>query len=239
MHLYFITGSSSGLGKALAEQCLAEGHTVIGFSRSNAISHEHYRHISIDLGKQENLETFSFPEVAGLENFSRIVLINNAAQIQPVKYIGKAETHDILSSYTLNLIAPVVLTNSFLRTFETLNTEKLVINISSGAGKRPLDGWSTYCSAKSAIDMYTRVAALERETSGNGFKVVSIEPGVVDTQMQAEIRNTNHQDFSEVERFVDYKAKGILVSAEEAASKILGSVKYIKNIEHEVYSVKN
>jgi benzil reductase ((S)-benzoin forming) len=239
MHLYFITGSSSGLGKALAEQCLAEGHTVVGFSRSNVIVHEHYLHVSVDLGRQENLESFSFPEIGAIDSFNRIVLINNAAQIKPVKYIGKAETKDIITSFTLNLIATVVLTNSFLRTFETLNAEKLVINISSGAGKNPLDGWSTYCSAKAGLDMYTRVAALEREMSGNGFKMVSIAPGVVDTLMQAEIRNTNQQDFSEVERFVDYKAKGVLVSAEEAASKILGSVKYINDIAHEVYSVKN
>lgn len=237
MQHYFITGSSSGLGRALAEACLDAGHRVTGISRSSTLSHPYYSHITADLSNASVLASWSFPELNG--SYDKIVLINNAATIEPVKHIGHAESTDIISGYTLNMIAPAVLCNMFVRQFAPNAASKFIINITSGAAQRPVEGWAVYCSAKAGLDMFTRVTAMERESEKNGFQVVSIAPGIVDTPMQERIRSAEKKDFTRVEEFIAYKEEGMLSSPEEAARKILQAIKDQKEIKNVVFSVKN
>src|SRR5437868_13543327 len=61
-----------------------------------------------------------------------------------------------------------------------------VINISSSAAHRALEGWSAYCCAKAGLAMLTTALALE--TTRSGVRVFGLAPGVVDTDMQVTIR---------------------------------------------------
>jgi benzil reductase ((S)-benzoin forming) len=237
MHHYFITGASSGLGKALAEACLGAGHRVTGISRSSTLSHSGYSHITADLSDASVLELWQYPEIEN--SCDKIVLINNAATIEPVKHVGNAQNVDIIRAYTLNIIAPAVLCNFFLRQFGPNPAAKFIINITSGAAQRPVDGWAVYCSSKAGLDMFTRVAAMERESEKNRLGVVSVAPGIVDTPMQAQIRSAEAEDFSRVEEFIEYNEDGMLTSPEEAARKILLAIKDQKEIKNVVFSVKN
>jgi benzil reductase ((S)-benzoin forming) len=96
-----------------------------------------------------------------------------------------------------------------------------VVNISSGAGRRPISGWSAYCAAKAGLDMASRVAALEAETRGQAVEVASLAPGVIDTGMQATVRAASAEDFADVERFRAMKAEGALRPAADVAADIL------------------
>jgi benzil reductase ((S)-benzoin forming) len=96
-----------------------------------------------------------------------------------------------------------------------------VINISSGAGRRPIFGWGGYCAAKAGLDMASRVAALEAEQRATGVEVVSLAPGVIDTAMQGVVRGSDARDFADVERFRQMKAEGALRPADEVAADIL------------------
>ena len=219
MNYYYITGTSSGIGKALALALLKnESNKVIGISRRSAIEHKNYLHISLDLGKSVNIRRFRFEK---LKVADRMVLINNAGTLGDVKYFGKMNSNLAVYGWMVNVVAPGVLMNEFIKTYRKLKGEKIVINISSGAGKSPVDGWGIYCSSKAAIEMMTEVAAKEQNLKNEGFRILAVSPGIVDTEMQEKIRESDQKDFSRVRDFVNYKEKQELADPDKTAQKLI------------------
>ena len=219
MNYYFITGTSKGLGKAITEQLLKdENNFVFGYSRNNVITHKNYYHKLIDLNNLEALKKIQFPV---LNNPEKVVLINNAGSVGDINHVGEIDNDQIIACYNINLIAPAIITNNFVSAYKNISNEKLIINISSGAGKSAIDGWSTYCSAKSGIDMFSKVFAEEIKIDKTNFKVLSLAPGIIDTGMQVQIRNSKVNGFSNLDRFIEYKKNGDLASAEETANKVI------------------
>lgn len=221
MRVYYVTGSSSGIGKALVEAMLQrEEVKVIGISRRNEIKHPNFEHISLDLSDVGKVERFHFelwPEA------EQVVLVNNAGTLGNVGPTGSKDDRVTIKAMNVNLVAPMILTNQFFRSYCTHPAEALVINISSGAGKYPVDGWSSYCSSKAGIDMFSEVTAKEmtQRNCGNHCKIYSIAPGIVDTAMQEQIRNQEEKNFSRVEEFRSYMREGQLASPESVARKLL------------------
>ena len=117
-------------------------------------------------------------------------------------------------------MAPLVLTSEFIKHTKSMTCRKLIINISSGAANKAIFGWSLYCSTKAALDMMTKTVGLEQSQDNNGVKIISVHPGVVDTQMQAEIRKTDKAAFKDVERFIDLKESGSLADPGRIGSEI-------------------
>lgn len=237
MNHYFITGTSRGLGKALATGLLEnETNRVTGLSRECTITHPHYRHVEIDLNDLGAVKNFTFEDHPGA---SRLVLINNAGTLGGVKPVGKADPDMIIQSYHVNLVAPSLLTNTFVRTYAEHSAEKFILNISSGAGKNPIDGWSTYCASKAAIDLYSRVIKEEQQHTENGFRIWSVAPGVVDTSMQEEIRSASPEDFKQLGRFVDYHITKQLAHPETVARKYFTIFDEPDHFQEVVFSVKD
>ena len=73
-----------------------------------------------------------------------------------------------------------------------------IINLSSGAAIRPLDGWSAYCSAKAGVHMLTRAVALEN--ADKGIRIFGFQPGTTDTDMQVAIRASGVNAVSQIPR---------------------------------------
>jgi benzil reductase ((S)-benzoin forming) len=113
--------------------------------------------------------------------------------------------------------------NQFIRTYRESPGEKLIINVSSGAGKSPVDGWSGYCASKAALDMLSQVAHTELQQKGlsDHFKVYALAPGVVDTEMQGEIRQSSKKNFSKLDKFINYKREGALDDTSHTAEKFM------------------
>lgn len=222
MNKYFVTGSSKGIGRGLVENLLKDiNNSVTGISRTNAIEHERFTHIEMDLGDIESL-VIRVDDFYKLDNsYEKIILINNAGYLGEIKYIGDIPDKDFYHAYNINITAPAILMNAFIRNFRDNEAEKKIINISSGAAKVPYDGWSEYCSSKAAIDMLSRVANVERDKRGYDFTIVSLAPGVIETDMQEQIRGTSKKDFSNVDRFHTLKKNNELQSPDEAARKII------------------
>lgn len=214
MKQFFITGTSSGIGMALAEKALAEGHKVIGISRRHKIEHENYRHLTHDLSSHENYHLINFDVN---KDADEIILVNNAGWLGDVKPTSQMKPASVEMSYQVNLIAPSILTSLFLQHTEKNDQQRTVLNISSGAGKYAVASWSTYCASKAGIDLFTEVVKKDHP----GVRCYSIAPGVVDTEMQGEIRKATSKDFPDVERFKEYKAKGELSSPESVAEKLM------------------
>ena len=237
MNYFYITGTSKGLGKALAENLLLkENNFVMGVSRKQTIEHKNYSHIFIDIDKIEDLDNFYFKE---FDDAKKIVLINNAGIIGNIKQIGKINTEDIISTYNVNTIAPSILINKFINQYQNIDTEKLILNISSGAGRHTIESWATYCASKSALDMFSQVIYDEQKhiKKEKSVKIYSVAPGIVDTPMQTEIRQAKIDDFPIVNNFIDYKNAGALSSPKEIAEKLIlfldNSTKY-KNVIYDV-----
>ncbi|WP_017730434.1 SDR family NAD(P)-dependent oxidoreductase [Nafulsella turpanensis] len=219
--VFFITGSSRGIGKALAEAILAadEKNWVVGLSRTNSLEHERFVFVETDLSKEVSqvaVELFK-----QYQPKKKIVLVNNAGTLGQAAPMGKMDNAQLEQAFQVNISAAAVLMNEFIRAYAEGPAQPLILNISSGAGKYPVDGWSAYCASKAALDMLSEVAALEAQKKGNSLKVYSLAPGVVDTAMQGEIRNTSKEDFSRVEDFRKMKEEGILASPGQVANKIL------------------
>lgn len=238
MNYYYITGASSGLGKAFAEYLLSESseNFVYGISRHCTILHANYKHIEIDLNDLTKVEEFEFQEHLEAK---KIALINNAGAIGLIKPVGKLSSESIIRSYHVNLISPVLLTNKFINQYQNSKNHKLIVNVSSGAGKNPVAGWSTYCSSKAALDMFSRVVDEEQKSASDKINIFSIAPGVVDTNMQQEIRNASQEDFPHRDDFINYKKHNKLTKPAEVAENYFNILNDMKMGDQVVFSVKD
>ena len=198
MNYFFVTGSSKGLGKALTELLLASNNFVYGFARTSNIQHKNYVHTSLDFNDLNKVKEYKFPR---LEIVDKVVLVNNAGMIGDIKRIGKINSESIPNTYNINLISPTILMNSFIDAYRTVETEKLILNISSGAGRSPIDGWSIYCSSKAGLDMFSQVLKEEIRIDGGNIEILSLSPGLIDSDMQQEIRNSSDKEFSKCTAF--------------------------------------
>jgi NAD(P)-dependent dehydrogenase (short-subunit alcohol dehydrogenase family) len=97
-------------------------------------------------------------------------------------------------------------------------SDRRIVHISSGAARNPYPGWSIYCATKAALDHHARAVVLD---NNRALRVSSVAPGVVDTDMQAEIRGTGLEHFPLREKFDDLKRNGQLSTPADAARKVL------------------
>jgi benzil reductase ((S)-benzoin forming) len=219
MNYYFISGTSSGIGQALATQLLKqENNHVFGISRRQNLLDENYTPVPLNLANLDEVNGFKFPE---LENPEKIVLINNAGQIGDIKPLGKSDNTAISDLFTVNVTAVAIFMNNFIERYQNLDVKKIVLNVSSGAGKNPIEGWATYCGSKAAVDLMSLTSFTEQQREKHPILVYSVAPGVVDTEMQQSIRNSNEKDFSRHKHFVELKANNELTSPTEVAEKYI------------------
>ena len=232
MNLFYITGSSTGLGKSLTELLLEDAsNSVIGVARSQTIQHARYTHVQQDLS-QPITDSF-FQDLS--KDYQKVVLINNAGAIGPITKVG-AQTHkEVAENYAVNITAPTVLCNQFVEKYSNSMVQKIIINVSSGAGKTPIEAWSTYCASKAALDMFSQVLQAEQPS----FRVFSVAPGIVDTPMQEVIRMADENQFPHLNRFKEYKTNLELSSPSEVAVKYLSIIKEPQNFLEVMLSVRD
>jgi benzil reductase ((S)-benzoin forming) len=228
--LMILTGASRGLGAAIAEQLVQRGAALLTMSR--------HPDQSLDARAAEAgspLEQWAIDLADGLSasnrleawlgsqqnSFSAVTLINNAALAGKPGPIVDSDAAALAAVVRVGLEAPMLLTRAFLRATRGWSVPRKVLNISSGAGKKPLTGTAAYCAVKAGLDHFTRVVALDEALTKNGAKIVSLAPGVIDTDMQTELRESDPRAFPDQPRFAAMKDQGQLTSANDAAAKVL------------------
>jgi benzil reductase ((S)-benzoin forming) len=227
--LAVVTGTSSGLGEAVAALLLGTGWDVIGVARRPApILHPRYRHLALDLADLESMPSVMEREVGDRlrQGASRIGLVNNAAAAGLLGPTEEAEPVTTLRSYAVNTVAPVWLMGLVVR-LAPRATPVRIVNVSSGAAIHPFPGLGTYSGCKAGLRMSGLVFAAELDSPlhpGGARPDVSIlnyAPGVVDTPMQTMARATPADRFPWVGTFKDFAAKGMMVSPAKSAEPIL------------------
>lgn len=230
--LVVVTGVSTGIGKAIAERCIASGDEVIGVGRNNVLQAPNYNFISCDLSDAQQIERLSFP----FSEHDKIVLINNAGVIGEIKRVSALSPSTLEEVVKVNALAPMLLSQLFCRSIT--DQELTIINLSSGAGKRPIASWAAYCASKAALDLFSQTLQLEEEERKSKVRVYSVAPGVVDTQMQAAIRSSKDHDFSLRQQFVDYHKQHQLISPETVADQIIKLI-HLRPTLSVVFSLKD
>ena len=218
-----LTGHTRGLGAAIAEQLLARDIPVLGLARSgNAALAARYpallTEIALDLSDPATLLAALAGETVKdfVASAQSLLLINNAGMLQPVGRVEMQDAAAIARTVSLNVAAPLMLTSGIAAQMKGRPCR--VLHISSGAGRHAYPGWSIYCATKAALDQHARAVALDQSPS---LKICSVAPGVVDTDMQTEVRAIPPEQFPMRERFIKMKNEGTLTPPSVAAGKLL------------------
>ncbi|WP_274361838.1 SDR family NAD(P)-dependent oxidoreductase [Paenibacillus thermotolerans] len=238
--VYIVTGASRGLGEAIAEYLLTPGNRLFCISRTRnealqqraaaaGVGLDWFERDLEELAQGDAADALMRELLGGIAESGStpaLRLINNAGVLEPIGPAHRNDASAVARHIAVNLTAPIGLTSAFLRLTESLDADKRVMQISSGAGRKPYAGWSAYCAAKAGLDHFTRCVKLEQDALRCGAKVASVAPGVVDTAMQALIRSSGEEQFPTRARFVEMHESGALSSPGEAAERL------IKFLEH-------
>ena len=227
MSYILITGTSSGIGAALAEEFLQPGNTLFCISRNRNINLEEKSKsagakLNYTIGNLNvqnvpgNFIRESFVQIASSDE--PVVLINNAGVLAPMKSLIALDEESMKEHFNVNFFAPAVIISEFMQHMSLRKNPAVILNISSGAATFPYEGWSMYGSSKAALNMLTRIAGLEWKRADS--KIFAIAPGIIESRLQDEIRNSDKADFPEKDSFVKLHNENKLLSAEYVAGII-------------------
>lgn len=228
--LTILTGASRGLGLALAKRLLAPQHTLLCISRHSnvALTEQAFNEGGAliqwteDLAQgawvSQRLEQWLSEQMS--VNFSSVTLINNASAVLTAP-LSQVNPDDLARTLRVGLEAPMQLTAVFLRVTATWRAQRKVLNISSGLARSAMASQAAYCAVKAAMDHFTRCVALEEAIKPNGAQICALAPGVIDTDMQVQLRSADPSVFPDQESFSRLKSSGQLASPDFTASRVL------------------
>jgi len=207
--LCLLVGGSRGLGIALLEKYQQE-------------QYESAAHVDLDLSKRETAIDSVDQAMAVLakQDWDEVQLIVNAAMLSPIGPLSMSEPKQWWQHIDVNFTLPISIFGRFQVHFNAYKCKKIAAFVSSGASRAAFDGWSLYCASKAGVDHFLRSMALEQLRSAYPIQCAILDPGVMDTQMQACIRDATEEQFSQVERFQDRHAQGGLVDPHIVATNI-------------------
>jgi benzil reductase ((S)-benzoin forming) len=223
-----VTGTSSGIGEAVAQALLERGWRVVGMSRRDAnIGAPGYTHFRMDLGDLAGLTALLDTKIRPLISdpaVTRLGLVNNAALVALLGPMDQLDPTALLNVYAVNTAAPILLMGWCLRHARP-GIPLRIVNVSTGAAVTPFPGLGAYGTSKAALRMAGMILAAELELrsqtgSAPDATALSFEPGLVDTPMQAAARSSPAETLPIVQVFEDWAATGALVPPAAPAAEI-------------------
>ena len=226
-----VTGASRGLGEGTARALGETGAAVMLVARDGASAAGVAKDIVAkggraeaiacdvsDYGAVEKIVAATKARLGGLD-----ILVNNAGVIEPISEVATSDPKAWADNITINLVGAYNVIRAVLPDM-LAKGGGTIVNVSSGAAYRPLEGWSAYCSGKAGLAMLTR--AIELETKGKGIRVFGFSPGTIDTEMQVKIRASGMNMISQIPRAnlspVEHAVRGLIHLCTAASDDLIG-----------------
>lgn len=211
--MFVVTGGGQGIGRALAVALAARGQSVLIVGRHEATLAE--------TAATSSRIDYVIADVSSIDGRQQVIaylqavpmihgLIHNAGMINPIAPTVDIDEASWRTCMAVNVEAPLFLTQLLAQKL----TDGRVLNISSGAAHFPVVGWAAYCVSKAALSMLTR--CWQAEATPIAF--ASVMPGIIDTDMQAQIRAAHHMNPDKLDFFKRLKRDHRLLSPETVAS---------------------
>jgi benzil reductase ((S)-benzoin forming) len=223
MRTYIVTGTTRGLGLGLVRAIAERRDLALTLSSAPDSDRSGHVNVQVDLAATATLPSRLDLLLARVDPAATdaLVLINNAGLLDPLMPLDKATVDPIAKAYAVNLVAPATLMAHLLYRTEKLTLPRKIINISSGAATKPYAGWGCYCSTKAGLEMLTRCVAQEQARRGHPTQVCAVAPGVVETDMQRQVRETTDALFPNRQKFIRLHDRGALASPLATARQLL------------------
>ena len=227
-----VTGASRGLGEGTARALAKQGAKVMLLARDGDLAQTVAREIVAAGGRAEVLacDVSDYPAVerAVADTRQRLggldILVNNAGVIDPIASIAASDPAAWARSLQINLVGAYFVVRAVLDGMLAAGGGTIV-NVSSGAAHRPLEGWSAYCAGKAGLWMMTQSIALE--TAGSGIRIFGFAPGTIDTDMQVKIRASGDNPVSQIPRAnlspVAHAVRGLVYLCDSASDDLIGT----------------
>jgi benzil reductase ((S)-benzoin forming) len=225
MHVAFITGASRGLGAALTVACLQRADLVVPLIRrvgreTRAPENEPRLAVPIEADLVSMMDGWEerFRALPEVMRATRVTLFDNAAVHELLRAHEEDYEAALRRAFAVNAAAPAGIMSALIRLTRQTGAQLEIVHMTSGAAHQPIAGWGPYCASKAAASMLLDVLALENPD----VRVIKVDPGVIDTDMQAAVRNG--PDVPTRDYFRSLRAEGKLRTPEEAAAQILRDV---------------
>lgn len=191
----FVTGAARGIGHAIVRELRRSGWLVVAGVRNVAsVSDLEPPVVACDVTDAAQVHAAISETIT---QYGRLdLLVNNAGVIEPIGPLATVDAQAWVNNLSVNLLGAFYACQAALPAL--IASQGVIINISSGAAGRPLEGWSAYCAAKAGLAMLCRSLALEY--GPQGVSCFSLRPGVVDTGMQAVVRASGVNEVSKLRR---------------------------------------
>lgn len=200
-----VTGASRGIGAAASIALAKAGARVMLAARDGRLAGDIAESITAsgDTASARACDVSDYAQVQALvaeteSRFGRIdALVNNAGVIEPIARLTEGDPAAWARNIEINLTGAYYAIRAVLPGM-IAEGGGTIVNVSSGAAIRPLEGWSAYCTGKAGMHMLTRAVALE--TAEEGIRVFGFQPGTTDTDMQVQIRASGINQISQIPR---------------------------------------
>ncbi len=222
----FITGTSSGLGFALAKHYLETGQNVYGISRKmneELNSYPNFHFLVQNIARFSEVETNLISFLKDVQVLDLVIL--NAGVLSEIKDVKDTSLDEIKKVMDVNVWANKILLETLFREVEKI---RQVVAVSSGAAVSGARGWNAYSLSKATLNMLISLYA--KEYTDTHFSALA--PGLVDTGMQDYIYSLKDNDkFPVVQRLKQAKGTEKMPKPGEAASNFARAVQLVKNHE--------
>jgi len=188
---YIVTGAGSGIGQAISQKIVENGHHVFGLGRdpkklestSRLVGAEHFKFASVDLSREDDSSRVSHEIMRWLSTtgLPLLGLVNNAGVVDRLSF---TQTSDKIweRQFYNNLLSAVRLTRDFYGELKK-SAPSSVLNVSSTLGRRPIANTSAYSALKAAMINWSQCLALE--WAADQIRVNCLCPGIVDTPIHS------------------------------------------------------
>jgi NAD(P)-dependent dehydrogenase (short-subunit alcohol dehydrogenase family) len=225
-----VTGGNRGIGLAVVKALAEAGATVHFTARNAANIAAAQRELGSIRAEGHVADMTNRPAMSAVLDHGFDILVNNAGVIGPIGRILDISPEEWATNIETNLIAAFTATQTAMAHMVGKGGGTIV-NLSSGAAHRPMEGWSAYCCGKAGLAMLTR--AIHEEYAAQGIRVFGFAPGVVDTDMQGSIRASGLNPVSKIPREnlapADEPAKAIVWLCTPAADGLAGQEVDVRN----------